>query len=74
MPCVIRGFHNRRVWVDAICINQEDIGEKNYQIPLMGCLPLVSITFDNYLLRDNLNKCEAAVQAYEKRANADRKE
>ncbi|KAK8115703.1 Heterokaryon incompatibility [Apiospora sp. TS-2023a] len=26
----------RLLWVDAICINQADNGEKNYQVPLMG--------------------------------------
>lgn len=26
----------RALWIDAICINQEDIAEKNKQIPLMG--------------------------------------
>jgi Heterokaryon incompatibility protein (HET) len=33
-------FRNRRIngeiWIDAICINQKDIGEKNVQVPLMG--------------------------------------
>lgn len=28
----------RRLWVDAICINQKDIQEKNNQVPLMGKL------------------------------------
>jgi len=26
----------RTLWIDAICINQEDVGEKNIQLPLMG--------------------------------------
>lgn len=26
----------RPVWIDAICINQCSVGEKNYQVPLMG--------------------------------------
>lgn len=26
----------RILWVDAICINQQDIGEKNVQVPMMG--------------------------------------
>jgi hypothetical protein len=24
------------VWIDALCVNQDDIGEKNMQVPLMG--------------------------------------
>ncbi|KAI0423058.1 HET-domain-containing protein [Xylaria grammica] len=28
----------QRLWVDAICINQKDIQEKNHQVPLMGKL------------------------------------
>jgi hypothetical protein len=27
--------HDRLVWIDAVCINQADIREKNHQIPLM---------------------------------------
>ncbi|KAF2750086.1 HET-domain-containing protein, partial [Sporormia fimetaria CBS 119925] len=25
----------KRIWVDAVCINQEDLEEKNHQLPLM---------------------------------------
>jgi len=28
-------YQSRRLWVDAICINQEDASEKNQQVPLM---------------------------------------
>lgn len=28
--------HPRRVWIDAICINQDSIVERNKQVPLMG--------------------------------------
>lgn len=28
--------HQRPIWIDAICINQEDDAEKNHQIPLMA--------------------------------------
>jgi hypothetical protein len=28
----------RIVWIDAICINQKDIEEKSYQVPLMGSI------------------------------------
>ncbi|OJZ91203.1 hypothetical protein ASPFODRAFT_706886 [Aspergillus luchuensis CBS 106.47] len=31
-------FKRRDVWVDAICINQGDIGEKNTQVPLMATI------------------------------------
>ncbi|KAF2964103.1 hypothetical protein GQX73_g9476 [Xylaria multiplex] len=27
---------SRMLWVDAICINQKDVGEKEHQVPLMG--------------------------------------
>ncbi|KAK4182560.1 heterokaryon incompatibility protein-domain-containing protein [Podospora australis] len=27
---------SRSIWADAICINQQDIEEKNYQLPLVG--------------------------------------
>jgi hypothetical protein len=26
------------IWIDALCINQEDIDERNYQVPLMGSI------------------------------------
>ena len=29
---------NRTMWVDAICINQDDTSEKNRQVPLMGSI------------------------------------
>ncbi|KIN08291.1 hypothetical protein OIDMADRAFT_98373, partial [Oidiodendron maius Zn] len=29
---------DRQLWVDSLCINQEDIKEKNSQIPLMGSI------------------------------------
>ncbi|CAG9977965.1 unnamed protein product [Clonostachys byssicola] len=28
--------NRRTIWADAICINQDDLDEKNHQIPLMG--------------------------------------
>lgn len=28
--------HPRQLWIDAVCINQSSIPEKNHQIPLMG--------------------------------------
>ena len=31
-----RKYHHRPIWIDAICINQNDDIEKNHQIPLMG--------------------------------------
>ncbi|KAK3370653.1 heterokaryon incompatibility protein-domain-containing protein [Podospora didyma] len=31
-----RLLESRTLWVDAICINQDDVGEKNTQVPLMG--------------------------------------
>jgi Heterokaryon incompatibility protein (HET) len=31
-----RKYHHRPIWIDAICINQDDDSEKNHQIPLMG--------------------------------------
>lgn len=35
-----------RLWADALCINQEDTEEKNYQVPLMGEIyPAATITF-----------------------------
>ncbi|GCB20778.1 heterokaryon incompatibility protein 6, OR allele [Aspergillus awamori] len=33
-----RTFRHRDIWVDAICINQCDIEEKNTQVPLMATL------------------------------------
>lgn len=30
-----RGAHKFRLWVDAVCINQADVEEKNHQVPLM---------------------------------------
>lgn len=35
---IMKTFGARRVWVDAICINQEDEKEKARQIPLMGSI------------------------------------
>lgn len=32
----IRGTRAKNLWIDAICINQNDYEEKNYQVPLMG--------------------------------------
>ena len=32
----LRRDHHRRIWVDAICINQRDITERNWQVRLMG--------------------------------------
>lgn len=37
----LRTFRDENVrpgclWVDAICINQDDVAEKNHQVPLMG--------------------------------------
>jgi Heterokaryon incompatibility protein (HET) len=29
-------YHHPPIWIDAICINQDDDNEKNHQIPLMG--------------------------------------
>ncbi|KAF2112507.1 heterokaryon incompatibility protein-domain-containing protein [Lophiotrema nucula] len=29
-------YHSKRLWIDAICINQNDDSEKSYQIPRMG--------------------------------------
>lgn len=31
-----RKFGQLKIWVDAVCINQSDLGEKAQQIPLMG--------------------------------------
>ncbi|KFA52453.1 hypothetical protein S40293_08841 [Stachybotrys chartarum IBT 40293] len=31
-----RSSKPRRIWVDAICINQQSVQEKNIQVPLMG--------------------------------------
>ncbi|KAK5654250.1 hypothetical protein OQA88_7425 [Cercophora sp. LCS_1] len=31
-----RRFRSRHLWVDAICINQQSVPEKNTQVPLMG--------------------------------------
>jgi hypothetical protein len=28
----------RVMWIDALCINQQDIDERNYQVPLMGSI------------------------------------
>ncbi|XXH06113.1 hypothetical protein Hte_012558 [Hypoxylon texense] len=33
-----RPFRKRTLWVDAVCINQDDIPEKNIQVPQMGRL------------------------------------
>ncbi|KAI4869753.1 HET-domain-containing protein [Hypoxylon rubiginosum] len=33
-----RPFRQRTLWVDAVCINQDDIPEKNVQVPQMGRL------------------------------------
>lgn len=30
-----RPLESRRLWADAVCINQEDVTEKNFQVPLM---------------------------------------
>ncbi|XXH02441.1 hypothetical protein Hte_008816 [Hypoxylon texense] len=34
----LRGFGPLTIWVDSICINQDDVHEKSVQIPLMGTL------------------------------------
>jgi len=31
-----RRFRPRRIWIDAVCINQQSVAEKNIQVPLMG--------------------------------------
>lgn len=31
-----RSRWDRYLWIDALCINQEDVKEKNHQLPLMG--------------------------------------
>ncbi|KAK8187935.1 heterokaryon incompatibility protein-domain-containing protein, partial [Phyllosticta capitalensis] len=31
-------LRGRPLWIDAICINQNDKDEKNSQVPLMGCI------------------------------------
>ncbi|KAF2263611.1 heterokaryon incompatibility, partial [Lojkania enalia] len=28
----------RTLWIDAVCINQEDVAERNYQVSLMGSI------------------------------------
>lgn len=32
----LRGNRERRLWIDAICLNQSDNDEKRHQVPLMG--------------------------------------
>jgi hypothetical protein len=35
--CTLRYFNgSRRLWADALCINQEDVNEKKWQVSLMG--------------------------------------
>ncbi|KXL51305.1 MAG: hypothetical protein FE78DRAFT_84111 [Acidomyces sp. 'richmondensis'] len=31
-------FYNTPLWIDAICVNQADIPERNSQVSLMGCI------------------------------------
>lgn len=32
----LRGHQPRTLWIDALCINQEDLGEKGHQVAHMG--------------------------------------
>ncbi|KAK8207084.1 heterokaryon incompatibility protein-domain-containing protein [Phyllosticta capitalensis] len=34
----LKELRGRPLWIDAICINQNDKDEKNSQVPLMGCI------------------------------------
>lgn len=35
-------FRSRQLWVDALCMNQDDVQEKNHQIPLMAKVYILS--------------------------------
>lgn len=38
LPCLRRGDSPRVIWVDAICVNQKDLGERSRQVALMASL------------------------------------
>ncbi|RYP09140.1 hypothetical protein DL764_001467 [Monosporascus ibericus] len=39
----------RTLWIDAICINQDDNDDKNYQVPLMGTIYMRATVVDIWL-------------------------
>ncbi|KAI3323029.1 heterokaryon incompatibility protein-domain-containing protein [Xylariaceae sp. AK1471] len=47
-----REISSRMLWVDAICINQNDVGEKEYQVPLMGQIYSKAIAVQIWLGND----------------------
>ena len=38
LRCLRTEFSARTLWVDAICINQEDVLERNHQVGMMGSI------------------------------------
>lgn len=36
LRCLRTEFSGRTLWIDAICINQEDVSERNHQVGMMG--------------------------------------
>jgi hypothetical protein len=58
------GFCKRMLWIDAICINQQDDGEKNYQVQAMARIYREATTVIGYLGEavENIEEGNALVQ------------
>ncbi|KAI8635512.1 heterokaryon incompatibility protein-domain-containing protein [Xylariaceae sp. FL1651] len=50
-----RATSSRMLWVDAICINQNDVSEKEYQVPFMGQIYSKAVAVQVWLGNDTPN-------------------
>ena len=49
LPYLLQRYGNHYLWIDAVCINQDNVKEKNVQIPLMRTIYSKAVAVDVWL-------------------------
>jgi hypothetical protein len=61
LRCLRRETETLVIWVDALCINQQDVGERNAQVQLMGDIYRGAVTVQIWL-GEQANESDKAIE------------